>query len=62
MIKIGNNNKINKSIIGNNSKFNKDCNVTVKDDKEKYFALKNIIIPIAVGIIIAGIVFLLKWN
>ena len=61
MIKIGNNNKINKSIIGNNKNYN-GCNVMVKNDKEKCFVLKNIIIPVVVGLIIAGIVFLLKWN
>ena len=54
MIKIGNNNKISKSVIGNNNE--------VTDEKEKNFILKNIIIPIIVGLIIAGIVFLLKWN
>lgn len=54
MINIGNNNKINKSIIGNNNKIE-----TPKDNK---FILKNIIIPIIVGLIVAGIVFLLKWN
>ncbi len=54
MIKIGNNNKINKSVIGNN-------NETTSPEEEK-FVLKNIIIPIMVGLITAGIVFLLKWN
>lgn len=54
MIKIGNNNKINKSVIGNNNK--------VKKSDDKNFILTNIIIPIMVGLIIAGIVFLLKWN
>ena len=61
MIKIGNNNKINKSIIVNN-KSNVGGNVNIKEAKEKYFVLKNIIIPIVVELIIAGIVFLLKWN
>lgn len=55
MINIGNNNKINKSIIGNNNK-------TELPSKDNKFILKNIIIPIIVGLIIAGIVFLLKWN
>ena len=54
MIKIGNNNKINKSIIENNN--------GIKKEKDKSFILTNIIIPIIVGLIIAGIVFLLKWN
>lgn len=54
MINIGNNNKINKSIIGNNNK--------TENPKDSKFILKNIIIPIIVGLIIAGIVFLLKWN
>ena len=54
MINIGNNNKINKSIIGNNNK--------TEISKDNKFILKNIIIPIIVGLIIAGIVFLLKWN
>ena len=54
MIKIGNNNKINKSVIGNNNKLNKS--------EDRSFILTNIIIPIIVGLIIAGIVFLLKWN
>ncbi|CCZ57769.1 unknown [Clostridium sp. CAG:762] len=54
MIKIGNNNKINKSIIGSDNKIEKE--------KDKKYILTNIIIPIIVGLIIAGIVFLLKWN
>lgn len=54
MINIGNNNKINKSIIGNNNK--------IEAPKDNKFVLKNIIVPIIVGLIIAGIVFLLKWN
>ncbi len=54
MIKIGNNNKINKSVIGNNN--------GITNEKENKFILKNIIIPIIVGLIIAGIVFFLKWN
>lgn len=54
MINIGNNNKINKSIIGNNNK--------IEPSKDNKFILKNIIIPITVGLIIAGITFLLKWN
>ncbi len=54
MIKIGNNNKINKSVIGNNN--------GIANEKENKFILKNIIIPIIVGLIIAGIVFSLKWN
>ena len=54
MIKIGNNNKINKSIIGNNNE--------KREEKDKNFILTNIIIPIIVGLIIAGIVFLLEWN
>ncbi len=54
MIKIGNNNKFNKSVIGNN-------NETISPENGK-FVLKNIIIPIMVGLITAGIVFLLKWN
>lgn len=54
MIKIGNNNKINKSIVGNNNQ--------ITDEKDNKFILKNIIIPIIVGLIIAGIVFFLKWN
>lgn len=53
MINIGNNNKINKSTIGNNN---------LKKRNNKSFILTNIIIPITVGLIIAGIVFLLKWN
>ena len=64
MIKIGNNNKFNKSIIGsnNNIKTNIGCNKKVREDKDKQFILKNILIPIAVGLIIAYIVYLLKWN
>ena len=54
MINIGNNNKINKSIIGNNNK--------TESTNDNKFILKNIIIQIIVGLIIAGIVFLLKWN
>ncbi len=54
MINTGNNNKINKSIIGNNNK--------TESTNDNKFILKNIIIPIIVGLIIAGIVFLLKWN
>lgn len=54
MINIGNNNKINKSIIGNNNK--------IESPKDNKFVLKNIIVPIIVGLVIAGIVFLLKWN
>ena len=54
MINIGNNNKINKSIIGNNNK--------TESPKDSKFVLKNIIIQIIVGLIIAGIVFLLKLN
>lgn len=54
MIRIGNNNKINKSIVGNNNEF--------KEENGKNFILTNIVIPIIVGLIIAGIVFLLNWN
>ncbi len=54
MIKIGNNNKINKSIVGNNNK--------IKMNKDGNFIIKDILLPIIVGLIIAGIVFLLNWN
>lgn len=51
-MKIGNNNKIQKSVIGNNNKLN-----TKEENK-----VVLIIIEIIVGIIIAGVVFLLGWN
>lgn len=53
MISIGNKNKIKKTIIGSNNKI---------DKSEDKFILKNIVIPILVGLIVAGIVFILKWN
>lgn len=52
-INIGNNNKIKDSTIGNNN---------IKKDDKKTNALKDIFIPILVGLIIAGIVFYLGWN
>ena len=51
-IKIGNNNKIKNSNIGSN--------VTGDFKKENKFI--HIIIEIFIGLVIAGIVFLLNWN
>lgn len=52
-INIGNNNKIKKSIIGN------DNNNNSKKDDNKLF---KIIIEIAIGLVIAFIVYKLGWN
>lgn len=54
MIKIGNNNKINKSIIGNSNEVN--------DKSSNRLILENYVLPVIVGLTVAGIVFLLKWN
>lgn len=53
-VNIGNKNIIKNSTVGNN-------NTILKEDK-KINVLVHIIIPILVGIIIAGIVFYLGWN
>ncbi len=54
MINIGNNNKIKEAVIGNNN--------NIEASKDQKFVLKNIIIPIVVGLVIAGIVYWLGWN
>lgn len=53
-VNIGNKNIIKNSTVGNN-------NTILKEDK-KINVLVHIIIPILIGIIIAGIVFYLGWN
>lgn len=51
MIKVGNKNKINKSIIGNHNNSSKGNNVLIE-----------IIIGVVVGVIVAAIVYYLGWN
>ena len=52
-INIGNDNKIKKSIIGNNNN---------NKDKEKSNIIIKIIIEIAIGLLIAFLVYKLGWN
>lgn len=53
-IKISNKNKIKNSIIGDNN--------IIQTEKKKINILVDIIIPILVGLVIAGIVFYIGWN